>query len=156
MSPLHDPTPRRRWFAAVLRPAAATVATAMASSLVGSPRAEASPIRTAFKNVSPLARAGVSIRNGDSITLQATLHDGRRGIPNQVIKFFVSINNRQVYVGSARTDANGQASVRPRIVIPGLVGRNWVPVSWVPEFTASGPYGPAQNNLLGGGFRVYP
>lgn len=156
MSPLHDPTPRRRWFAELLRPAAATVATAVASSLVGSDRAEASPIRTAFKNVEPNARRGVSIRNGGFITLQATLHDGQRGIPNQRINFYVTINNRQVSVGSALTNGDGQASVRPQIIVPGLVGRNWVPVSWVPEFLGNGPYGRAQNNLLGGGFRVTP
>jgi hypothetical protein len=36
------------------------------------------------------------------------------------------------------------------------VGRNWIPVPWVPEFSGIGQYRPAQNNLLGGGFRVLP
>jgi hypothetical protein len=152
MLPIPVSPPRRRWLTTVLRPAAI----AMVLAILGGSVAEASPIRTAFKNISPIARAGVSIRNGDFITLQATLHDGARGIPNQEIKFYVTINRTQVLVGRARTNANGTATVTSRIFVPGLAGRNWVPVSWVPEFRGTSQYRAAQNNLLGGGFRVYP
>jgi hypothetical protein len=98
----------------------------------------------------------VTIRNGERITLKVTLHDETRGIPNQEIKFYVTINKKPVLVGKAKTDRNQRASVNPIIVIPGLVGRNWIPVPWVPEFSGIGQYRPAQNNLLGGGFRVLP
>jgi hypothetical protein len=132
------------------------VLAAMAISVVGSTSAEAGQIRTAFKNASPISRAGVTIRNGDRINLEVTLHDGSRGIPNKLIKFYVTINKKQVLVGQAVTDRNGRAAVNPRIVIPGLVGRNWIPVNWVPSFTGDSKYMSAQNNLLGTGFRVLP
>ena len=156
MNTLHAPTPRRHCLSVILRSVAMPVAAAMALTAIGSLSAEAGQIRTAFKFAAPSARVGMTIRNGERIALEVTLHDGTRGIPNQEIKFYVTINKKPVLVGKAKTDRNGRASVNPRIVIPGLVGRNWTPVPWVPEFSGNGQFAPAQNTNLGGGFRVLP
>lgn len=153
--------PRRRWLADTARPTAASLAIASALTVVGSTPAEAGQVRTAFRDASPLLRDPKAVvKNGGKIKLEITLWDGKRGIPNQTIEFYVYYgNDNPVYVDKATTDRNGRASVMatirdPRFPIPKR--QTFTTVGWLPFNVPNGLYGPANNNLLGTGFKVVP
>jgi hypothetical protein len=153
--------PRRKWLADAARPTAASLAIASALAVVGSTPAEAGQVRTAFKDASPLLRDKKSqVKNGGTIRLEITLWDGKKGIPNQKITFYVYYgNDDRVYVGEATTNRNGYASVKavindPRFPIPKK--QTFTTAGWKPFNEPNAQYGAAKNNLLGTGFRVVP
>jgi len=152
---------RRKWLADAVGPTAASLAIASALTVVESTPAEAKQVRTGFRDASPLLRDPKAVvKNGGKIKLEITLGDGKGGIPNQTIEFYVYYgNDTPVYVDSAITDRNGRASVMatirdPRFPIPKK--QTFTTVGWKPFNVPNGLYGPAKNNLLGTGFRVVP
>lgn len=156
-----DAIPRRKWLADAALPTAASLAIASALTVVESTPAEAGQVRTAFRDASPLLRDPKAVvKNGGKIKLEITLWDGKRGIPNQKINFCVYYGNDiPVYVGEARTNRNGYASVLatirdPRFPIPKK--QTFTTVGWLPFNVPNGQYGPAKNNLQGTGFKVVP
>lgn len=155
--------PRRRWLADAARPTAASLAIASALTVVGGTPAEAGQVRTAFKDAAPSVRDKTPravVKNGGKIKLEVTLWDGKKGIPNQKVMFYVYYgNDNPVHVGEATTNKNGYASVMaeirdPRFPIPKK--QTFTTVKWKPFNRPNGLYGPAANNLLGTGFRVVP
>ena len=136
--------PRRRWLADAARPTAASLALGAVLSVVGSTPAEAGQVRTAFRDASPLLRDPKAVvKNGGKIKLEITLWDGKRGTPNQTIKFYVYYgNDNPVYVDKAKTNRHGVcahhthplAGARKAGVRPGLeaVGPTSAPVgAWL-------------------------
>ena len=153
--------PRRRWLADAACPTAASLALGAVLSVVGGPPAEAGQVRTAFRDASPLLRDPKAVvKNGGTIRLEITLWDGKRGIPNQTIEFYVYYgNDNPVYVDKAKTNKNGYASVLatirdPRFPIPKK--QTFTKVDWLPFNVPNAQYGPAKNNVLGTGFKVVP
>ena len=153
--------PRRKWLADAARPTAASLALGAVLSVVGGTPAEAGQVRTAFRDASPLLRdPKAAVKNGGKIKLEITLWDGKRGIPNQTIEFYVYYgNDNPVYVDKAKTNKNGYASVLatirdPRFPIPKK--QTFTKVDWLPFNVPNAQYGPAKNNVLGTGFKVLP
>ncbi len=119
---------------------------------------DAGEIRTSFRDLSPRSRVPTFIKNGTEVTLKVTLQDPtKKGIPGKIIKFKATTRAGVVVVDkSAVTDTSGQAIVKAKVQIKGLKGSRWIPVEWTPTFEGDPPYRGAQNNNLGGGFRVVP
>jgi hypothetical protein len=130
---------------------------AVVFSVVTGPVAEAAPKKkTSFTAASPKGRAGVTYKNGETVTLKVTLWDGKRVIPGKVISFFITKNKDKVLFGKAITDSTGVATLKKPIRITVPPGKKWVGVPWEPLFEGDDQYQPPQNNNIGGGFGVRP
>lgn len=133
------------------------VAMAATFAVSGSTSAEAGE-RTAFREASPLVRHSQPVRNGSTVTLRATLHTSNGGLSNQIVKFYVQVNGRWVYVGQNRTDRAGHVSISPRVTLPGPLGRDGVVLRWAPVFEQTSRHNgaDARNGIMGTGFILTP
>lgn len=154
---------RRHRVRALLRAFAIPALAALVFMGFDAQTAEATQIRTAFRNASPRIRQReAQIRNGSQVRLTVELYEGKKkqGVPNQLISFYVVINGKKMAVGKAWTDSRGYATVvTPPIWVSGLTGPKpprYINVAWYPVFANKPPYLRAQNNALGTGFRVLP